>query len=190
MKNIPMTLTWLRVYLIPLFLICFLIPNGLIGGDLYLQYRDSIACIIFVIASVTDYFDGYLARKWNQTSAFGAFLDPVADKLMVCVALLILLNLGRVNVVIVFVIIAREITVSALREWMATRNARDVVAVNSIGKWKTATQMMAIPMLLLDSFGYYWVHYTGHVLLICATILTIISMWVYLKSAWPIMRTE
>lgn len=191
MKNIPMALTWMRVYFIPLFLLCYVLPIDWFGtNQSSFMIRDSIATALFVIASLTDYLDGYLARKWNQTTSFGAFLDPVADKLMVCAALLILLFLGRVSVLIVFVIIAREIIVSALREWMAQRNARDKVAVNLLGKWKTATQMMAIPMLLLDSFGYHWNHYLGQVLIICATILTIVSMWVYLKAAWPIMKTN
>lgn len=186
-----MALTWMRVYFIPLFLLCYVLPIDWFGtNQSSSMIRDSIATALFVIASLTDYLDGYLARKWNQTTSFGAFLDPVADKLMVCAALLILLFLGRVSVLIVFVIIAREIIVSALREWMAQRNARDKVAVNSLGKWKTATQMMAIPMLLLGSFGYHWIHYVGQVLIICATILTIVSMWVYLKAAWPIMKTN
>ena len=142
--NIPILLTWLRVALIPLVVgVYYLPPQWLPHAD-----QNLAATLVFIIAAVTDWFDGFLARRWNQTSAFGAFLDPVADKLMVAGALLMLIQLQRVDAVIAFIIIGREITISALREWMAEIGARKSVAVSSLGKVKTAAQMAAIPMLL------------------------------------------
>ena len=124
--------------------------------------RNLAATLVFIVAAITDWFDGFLARRWNQTSAFGAFLDPVADKLMVAGALLVLVQLDRVNAIIAFIIIGREITISALREWMAEIGARKSVAVSSLGKVKTAAQMMAIPMLLFhDSLLGIDTHFWG-----------------------------
>src|SRR5690606_2043724 len=116
--------------------------------------RDAVGAAFFVIAALTDWFDGWLARRWNHTSSFGAFLDRVADKLMVCAALLILLNLGRVDAFIALIIIGREITISALREWMAKIGASGSVAVHALGKFKTAAQMVAIPCLLYGQSLY------------------------------------
>src|SRR5699024_2811539 len=144
--NIPIALTWLRIAMIPLVVGVYYLPASWMAPEL----RDTIAMVAFVIAAVTDWFDGWLARRWNQTSQFGAFLDPVADKLMVCAALLVLLDLGRVNAFIALIIIGREITISALREWMARMGASSGVAVHWLGKFKTAAQMVAIPCLL------YW----------------------------------
>jgi cardiolipin synthase len=110
--------------------------------------RNLAATLIFVVAAITDWLDGYLARRWHQTSAFGAFLDPVADKLMVAAALIVLVQLGRLDAVLAMIIIGREITISALREWMARIGAHKSVAVSMIGKIKTSAQMIAIPMLL------------------------------------------
>src|SRR6201991_2087781 len=142
--NFPIFLTWLRIVLIPLVVGVFYLPGTMMSPE----HRNLAAMVIFILAALTDWFDGFLARRWNQTSAFGAFLDPVADKLMVAGALLVLVQLDRVNAVIAFIIIGREIAISALREWMAQIGASKSVAVSSIGKIKTTAQMTAIPLLL------------------------------------------
>ncbi|TAM83154.1 MAG: CDP-diacylglycerol--glycerol-3-phosphate 3-phosphatidyltransferase [Candidimonas sp.] len=183
--NLPIVLTWLRIAMIPLLVGLFYIPSGWVS----LPMRDSIAALAFVVAAVTDWLDGWLARRWNQTSSFGAFLDPVADKLMVSAALLMLLYVGRVDAVIALVIIGREIAISALREWMAKIGASSSVAVHWLGKFKTAAQMVAIPCLL------YWqpirgvpTRLFGQVLIVVAAILTVWSMCYYLRRAWPQIR--
>ncbi|MYN11886.1 CDP-diacylglycerol--glycerol-3-phosphate 3-phosphatidyltransferase [Pusillimonas sp. TS35] len=185
--NLPIALTWLRIALIPFIVVLYYIPGGLVSEPL----RDAIAAITFIIAALTDWFDGWLARRWNQTSAFGAFLDPVADKLMVSAALLILLDLGRVDSFIALIIIGREITISALREWMAKIGASGSVAVHQLGKFKTAAQMVAIPCLLyarpLAGVPLGWI---GEVLIIIAAILTVWSMCYYLSRAWPEIRSK
>lgn len=180
--NIPIALTWLRIAIIPFFVGLFYLPEALLSPTL----RDAIAAWLFILAALTDWFDGWLARRWNQTSAFGAFLDPVADKLMVCAALLVLLQLDRVGSLIALVIIGREITISALREWMAQIGASSSVAVHWLGKFKTAAQMVAIPCLLhyQDWFGIP-VLLIGQVLIVGAALLTVWSMLYYLKKAWP-----
>ncbi len=143
MMNIPNLLTWSRVLAIPLLVLVHFLPWERPTINL-------VATIIFVAAAITDWLDGWLARRLGQTSAFGAFLDPVADKLIVCSALVLLVQLDRVDALIALIIIGREITVSALREWMATMGERASVAVHSIGKFKTAAQLVAVPMLLYD----------------------------------------
>lgn len=184
--NIPILLTWLRVALIPLMVGIFYLPDSWLTP----HEQGLISTAIFIVAAITDWVDGYLARRWNQTSAFGAFLDPVADKLIVAGALLVLVQLDRVNALLAFIIIGREITISALREWMALIGAPRSVAVSSLGKIKTVAQMIAIPMLL-----YYenlsdtidtrqW----GHWLLVIAAVLTVWSMLYYLKRAWPLIK--
>lgn len=180
--NLPIALTWLRIVFIPLIIALYCLPYGWLADGM----RDAIAAWVFIIAALTDWFDGWLARKWNQTSAFGAFLDPVADKLMVSAALLILLSIHRIDVLIAFIIIGREITISALREWMAQIGASASVAVSWLGKFKTAAQMVAIPCLLYyrDAFGIP-TRIAGQILIIVAAILTIWSMCYYLKKAWP-----
>jgi cardiolipin synthase len=186
--NIPILLTWLRVALIPLVVGIFYLPDHvLLESD-----RNLGATVIFIVAAITDWFDGYLARRWNETSAFGAFLDPVADKLMVAGALLVLMQLGRVDAIISFIIIGREITISALREWMAEIGARKSVAVNSLGKIKTAAQMVAIPMLLFHRklFGMIDMHVSGTILLWIAGVLTVWSMFYYLRRAWPLIKEK
>ncbi|MBD8530508.1 MULTISPECIES: CDP-diacylglycerol--glycerol-3-phosphate 3-phosphatidyltransferase [unclassified Massilia] len=185
--NIPILLTWLRVALIPLVVgVYYLPPQWLPHAD-----QNLAATLVFIIAAITDWFDGFLARRWNQTSAFGAFLDPVADKLMVAGALLILIQLQRVDAVIAFIIIGREITISALREWMAEIGARKSVAVSSLGKVKTAAQMVAIPALLYhDTLFGIDVHYWGDVLLWVAGVLTVWSMFYYLRRAWPVIKEK
>jgi cardiolipin synthase len=142
---------------------------------------------MFVLAAVTDAFDGYIARRYGMVSHLGAFLDPVADKLMVCAALVMLLSLGRVDEFVALVIIGREITVSALREWMAQIGKSSSVAVNSLGKIKTIAQMVAIPMLLFHDrlFGIIDVQAIGTLLIYIAAALTVYSMLVYLRIAWP-----
>ena len=177
----PTLLTWSRIVAIPLIIaIYYIFPES--AG-----WRDILATGVFILAAVTDWFDGYLARKLNQTSAFGAFLDPVADKLLVCASLLILLELSRVNAFIVLIIIGREISVSALREWMAKIGAASSVAVHMVGKVKTAVQMVAIPFLLLDRqlFNYVDTALWGSVLIYLAALLTIVSMVYYLRKAIP-----
>ena len=184
--NIPILLTWLRVALIPLVVGVFYLP-----ADWLTEYERGLsATIIFVVAALTDWFDGYLARRWNQTSSFGAFLDPVADKLMVAGALLLLVELGRTTAVIAFVIIGREIAISALREWMAQIGASKSVAVSSLGKVKTIAQMIAIPMLLYKAplFGVIDTLYLGTILLYIAAVLTLWSMVYYLRRAWPLIK--
>jgi len=185
--NIPILLTWLRVALIPLVVgVYYLPPHWLPVAD-----QNLAATVVFIVAAITDWFDGYLARRWNQTSAFGAFLDPVADKLMVAGALLILVQLGRVDAVIAFIIIGREITISALREWMAEIGARKSVAVSSLGKIKTAAQMIAIPMLLFhDTLFGIDMHMIGEPLLWIAGVLTVWSMFYYLRKAWPLIKEK
>lgn len=184
--NIPILLTWLRVALIPLVVGVFFLPDDWMT----LRDRGFAATVIFIVAALTDWFDGYLARRWNETSAFGAFLDPVADKLMVAGALLLLLQLDRTNAIIAFIIIGREIAITALREWMAQIGASKSVAVSSLGKLKTAAQMVAIPMLLYNEpiFDIMPTSLIGRLLLDAAAVLTLWSMFYYLRKAWPLIR--
>src|SRR6186713_506845 len=141
--NVPNLLTWLRIVLIPLFVGIFYFEKSWVS----VPNQNLVATVLFTVAAVTDWLDGWLARKLNQMSAFGAFLDPVADKLVVVAALIVLLKLGRVDMVIGLIIIGREIAISALREWMARVGQSKSVAVAFIGKVKTVGQMIAIPML-------------------------------------------
>ena len=181
MTTIPTLLTWLRILVIPVLIILYYVPASALDPSV----RDLTATLLFIAAAITDWFDGWLARKTGQTSAFGAFLDPVADKLLVCAALLLLLELGRVGGVIALIIIGREITISALREWMANLGKRANVAVNWIGKLKTAVQMVAIPFLLYDQplLGIVHTATAGRLLMILAAILTVLSMSYYLWLA-------
>ncbi|MDO8933340.1 MAG: CDP-diacylglycerol--glycerol-3-phosphate 3-phosphatidyltransferase [Rhodocyclaceae bacterium] len=180
--NLPNQLTWARIVLIPLFVGVFYAP----GHWLAPPEQNLAATAIFVAAAITDWFDGWLARRLGMTSAFGAFLDPVADKLMVAAALLILVQLGRVDAVIAFIIVGREITISALREWMAKIGAAKSVAVSFVGKLKTAAQMTAIPMLLYhDPLGPLDPQVFGTWLVYAAAVLTLWSMAYYLRKAGP-----
>lgn len=184
--NIPILLTWLRMALIPLVVGVFYLPDAWLS-----PFDKGVAStVIFIVAAVTDWFDGFLARRWNETSAFGAFLDPVADKLMVAGALLVLVQLDRVNAAVAFIIIGREIAISALREWMALMGASKSVAVSSLGKIKTAAQMIAIPMLLYYDvlFGVLYTPTLGAWLLGVASVLTVWSMFYYLRKAWPMIK--
>ena len=175
--NLPTILTLLRIALIPLLVVVFYLPW---------QYANLMSTIIFVIAAVTDWLDGYLARKMSLETSFGAFLDPVADKLMVCIVLvLIVQNYASVAIVIpACIIIGREITIASLREWMAEIGQRSKVAVSSLGKWKTTTQMIAIGCLLLqhDLYGLPFSS-IGYVLLYISAVLTLWSMISYLNAA-------
>lgn len=180
--NVPIFLTWMRVLLIPVFTLLFYLPKEWLD----IQTVNWTVAVIFAIAAVTDWFDGFLARRWKQTSDFGAFLDPVADKLMVAVALLLLVSLGRTYAIFAMIIIGREITISALREWMAQMGKRNSVAVATIGKFKTAAQMAAILLLLIglqDFYGFNLIS-IGNILMFIASVLTLWSMFYYLKMAW------
>jgi cardiolipin synthase len=184
--NLPNLITLLRIVLIPLIVGVFYLP------DAWLPYdgRNLAATVIFVVAAITDWLDGYLARKLDQMSAFGAFFDPVADKLVVVGALVVLLGLGRVDMVVGLIIIGREIAISALREWMAQLGKSRSVAVAYVGKVKTVLQMVAIPLLLYEDplFGIVDCHALGTVLIYIAALLTVISMLYYLRRALPLMR--
>lgn len=183
--NLPMILTWIRIVLIPLVVGVYFVPEQVLSA----VEQNWIGAIVFIVAAITDAFDGYLARRWNQTSAFGAFLDPVADKLMVSAALIVLVDLGRIDPFIALIIIGREITISALREWMASIGARNSVAVNSLGKLKTIAQMVAIPLLLIhEPVWFINMQALGTVLILLAAVLTVWSMCYYLMKAWPDIR--
>ncbi|NCA71343.1 MAG: CDP-diacylglycerol--glycerol-3-phosphate 3-phosphatidyltransferase [Sphingobacteriia bacterium] len=179
MWNTPNILTMLRIALIPVFVVVFYIDA---------RWAPYVAAGIFGAAALTDWLDGYLARRWGQTSPLGAFLDPVADKLMVAVALVLLVQYDPRTLLALpaVVIIGREITVSALREWMAEIGSRAQVAVSMTGKIKTTAQMISIVLLILhDTIFGQWVYVLGLVLLQVAAILTLWSMFLYLRAAWP-----
>jgi CDP-diacylglycerol--glycerol-3-phosphate 3-phosphatidyltransferase/cardiolipin synthase len=180
--NLPIVLTWLRVVAIPLLVALYYLPEAWMT----LWERNLLATVLFTGAAITDWLDGWLARRWNQVSSFGAFLDPVADKLIVAAALIVLVELSRVNAVIAFIIIGREITISALREWMAKVGETRSVAVNMLGKIKTVAQLVAIPMLLYhDPIGPLQPQRVGTWLIWVAALLTVVSMVYYLKLAAP-----
>jgi CDP-diacylglycerol--glycerol-3-phosphate 3-phosphatidyltransferase/cardiolipin synthase len=180
MWNTPNLLTLLRIVLIPVFVVVFY---------LHTPWAPYLAALVFAAAAITDWLDGHLARRWDQTSALGAFLDPVADKLMVAVALVLLVQADQRTLLALSaaVIIGREITVSALREWMAEIGARGKVAVSRTGKLKTTAQMVAIVLLLLprDAALPGWIYELGLWLLYLAAVLTLWSMFLYLRAAWP-----
>ncbi len=193
--NIPTMLTWLRILLIPVFVGAFYWPENLHKlSAMPSHWVNVFATSVFAIAAITDWLDGYLARRLNQTSAFGAFLDPVADKLMVAAALIVLVEFGRVGAIVSLIIIGREIAISALREWMAGEGQRSSVGVAMIGKVKTFVQMAAILFLLywddldLGPLGTFSTKDWGHVLIVVAAILTLLSMAYYLKAAWPKLK--
>ncbi|TXT23275.1 MAG: CDP-diacylglycerol--glycerol-3-phosphate 3-phosphatidyltransferase, partial [Gallionellaceae bacterium] len=175
--NIPNLLTWFRIVMIPVFFAVFYVSDNTLNP----HHKHLVSTLIFVFAAITDWLDGYLARTLNQSSAFGAFLDPVADKLMVAAALVVLVNLGRVDAFIAFIIIGREIAISALREWMAQLGNSKSVAVSMLGKVKTAFQMIAIPFLLYEeSLLGLPVYQLGTLLIYVAALLTLVSMVYYL----------
>ncbi|NOS98881.1 MAG: CDP-diacylglycerol--glycerol-3-phosphate 3-phosphatidyltransferase [Methylotenera sp.] len=193
--NIPTMLTWLRILLIPIFVGAFYLPENLHKLSAMPSHNVNVfITVVFAIAAFTDWLDGYLARRWHQTSAFGAFLDPVADKLMVAAALIVLVEFGRVGAIVSLIIIGREIAVSALREWMAGEGQSSSVGVAMIGKVKTAVQMVAILFLLywdninLGHMGVFKTQDVGHVLIVIAAFLTLVSMAYYLKAALPKLK--
>jgi len=178
--NLPNILTLSRILLIPVFVIVFYLPFG---------WRYPVSAAIFALAAATDWLDGYLARRWNQMTPFGAFLDPVADKLMVAVALTVLIEeYASVLVTLpAMVIVGREIVISALREWMAEAGKRASVAVSLLGKVKTTAQMGAIIFMLANEPGRMWAE-VGIALLYLAAILTLWSMSLYLQAAWSQLK--
>jgi CDP-diacylglycerol--glycerol-3-phosphate 3-phosphatidyltransferase/cardiolipin synthase len=180
--NLPNLITWSRILLIPLIVGVYYLPDPWLSIDA----KNLVATAIFVFAAITDWLDGYLARALDQMSAFGAFLDPVADKLMVAGALIVLLQLGRVESAVALIIIGREIAISALREWMASIGKSKSVAVAFVGKIKTASQMIALPLLLYHDrlFGIDC-QALGTLLIYVAAVLTVISMLYYLRKALP-----
>lgn len=180
--TIPNLLTWSRIIMIPVFVVVYYLP---------FSWSGLVAAVIFALAGVTDWVDGYLARKWGQMTKMGAFLDPVADKLMVATALVVLVEVhGNFWMSVpAAVIIGREITISALREWMAELGKRASVAVSFVGKIKTTFQMIAITGLIANPpNGESWVVWLAYLLLYIATVLTLWSMLVYLKAAWPALK--
>ncbi len=180
--NWPNTLTWIRILAIPLIVLVFFLP---------VTWAGPAAGILFALAGITDYLDGYLARRLGLTSRFGAFLDPVADKLVVATALVLIVQRDPqiYLAVVAAIIIGREITVSALREWMSESGASAKVSVSWFGKWKTTAQIVGISLMLFEQpIGPVPVYLVGEVLLLVAAALTIISMLDYLRSAWPTLR--
>ncbi len=183
--NIPNLLTWLRILLIPVFVAVFYLTDNSLSPHL----KNLISTSVFFLAAFTDWLDGFLARKLDQFSAFGAFLDPVADKLMVAAALIVLVKLGRADAIIAFIIIGREITISALREWMAQLGESRSVAVSMIGKLKTTFQMLALLFLLYhDTLLGIDFQVIGSLLLYLAAMLTLWSMGYYLMLASPRLK--
>lgn len=184
--NLPTLLTWARIVAIPLIVGVFYLDS------LDMASRNLTATIMFVVFAATDWADGYLARRLNQTSAFGAFLDPVADKFLVCASLLVLVHLDRADVFVALIIIGREIAISSLREWMAIIGATKSVAVHMLGKVKTTVQMVAIPFLLYDGtlFGMVDTALWGHWLIWISAVLTVWSMVYYLQKALPEIRAR
>ncbi len=188
MSKIPNLLTFLRIALIPVLVIVFYLPIYL-----PIKWANILVTTVFALAAITDWFDGYLARKWEQTSAFGAFLDPVADKLIVAVALVLLVqaNPSPWMAIPAAIIVGREITISALREWMAEIGQRTTVAVSTLGKIKTGAQMTALLMLLYrDPLFGLPIYEIGYISLYVAAILTLWSMLIYLRAAWPILLKD
>lgn len=183
--TIPTIMTWTRIVAIPLIV-------GVFYTDLPVATQNLVATVMFVVFAWTDWLDGYLARKLNQTSSFGAFLDPVADKFLVCASLLVLVHLQRADVFVALIIIGREIAISALREWMAKIGASGSVAVHMLGKLKTVAQMVAIPFLLYNGmlFGAVNTAKVGHVLIWVSAIMTVWSMVYYLQKALPEIRAK
>ena len=186
--TIPTIMTWTRIVAIPLIVGIFYLPGSIAS----IGEKNLAATVLFVLFAATDWLDGYLARKLDQTSSFGAFLDPVADKFLVCASLLVLVHLNRADVFVGLIIIGREIAISALREWMAQIGASKSVAVHMIGKLKTVGQMVAIPFLLFDGklFGIIDTHLWGTWLIWIAAVLTIWSMAYYLQKAVPEIRAR
>jgi len=183
--TLPTIMTWTRIVAIPLIVGVFYLPMPE-------PMRNLIATVMFIVFAATDWLDGFLARKLNQTSAFGAFLDPVADKFLVCASLLVLVHLQRTDVFVALIIIGREIAISALREWMAQIGAGKSVAVHMLGKVKTVVQMVAIPFLLYEGtlFDAIDTGLWGRWLIWVSAVLTVWSMIYYLQKAIPEIRAR
>jgi CDP-diacylglycerol--glycerol-3-phosphate 3-phosphatidyltransferase len=181
-------LTMSRIAMVPVIVGMIYLPEEMISA----RMAQTVAMAIFVVAAVTDWLDGYLARVLQQTSRFGAFIDPVADKIMVCASLILLVHMGRLHSVAAMVIIGREIAISALREWMATMGKRNVVAVATIGKVKTTFQMIAIPFLLVDVQYGGWINTLsiGTVLMWAAVGLTVWSMIDYMRASAAALKGD
>lgn len=184
--NVPILLTWARILIIPFFLALFYLPESVLAG----HSKNLLAAMLFLAGAITDWLDGWLARTLKQTSSFGAFLDPVADKLLVAAALVMLVRLDRADAVVAVIIIGREITISALREWMARIGETRSVAVSALGKLKTVSQMTAITILLWHDplFGLLDLRPLGTALIYAAVLLTLWSMAYYLRMALPRAR--
>lgn len=184
---IPMALTWARIAFIPLIVGVFYVPDVILSPHV----KNLLACVMFVVAAITDALDGYIARRYNMMTNMGAFLDSVADKLVVCSAIVVLLAFDRVDMLVALIIVGREIAVTALREWMAKIGAAASVKVNWFGKIKTIAQMTAIPMLFyFDPIFGLPIAWIGTVLIYIAAILTIYSMCVYMSAAWPHLQQQ
>jgi CDP-diacylglycerol--glycerol-3-phosphate 3-phosphatidyltransferase len=183
--NLPTLFTWARIVAIPLVV-------GVYYTSLAPETQNIVGTALFIVFALTDWADGFLARKLRMTSSFGAFLDPVADKFLVTAALLVLVKLGRLDAFIALVIIGREIAISALREWMAQIGASRSVAVHMLGKVKTVVQMIAIPFLLYHGmlFRFIDTQLWGTVLIVVSAVLTIWSMVYYLQKALPEIRAR
>jgi len=181
--NVATTLTWIRIALIPAFVGVYYLPHDWVTPT----QQNWTGAWIFTVAAITDWADGFAARRLGQSSAFGAFLDPVADKLMVAAALLLLVQMDRADAILAFIIVGREIAISALREWMAKIGQSKSVAVNTLGKFKTAAQLTALIALLLYEpfFPGIPTPLLGKWALVIAAALTLWSMFYYLKFAWP-----
>jgi|TARA_B110000305_G_scaffold81876_1_gene92203 cardiolipin synthase len=186
-SSLPNLLTWGRIFLIPMLICVFYIPDLVLPSS----EKNLTAAFIFTLAAITDWLDGFLARKFNQTTRFGAFLDPVADKLMVTTALVILVWLDRVGIFVAAIIIGRELAISALREWMALIGESRGVAVSFVGKLKTAAQMVSIILLFLYEPIYFVPTYElGTLLVYVAVVLTVWSMFYYIKRASSILAAN
>jgi cardiolipin synthase (CMP-forming) len=183
--NLPLALTWIRIALIPAFVGVFYLPHDWMTPT----QQNWTGAVIFTVAAITDWADGYLARKLGQTTPFGAFLDPVADKLMVAAALIILVQMDRADPILAFIIVGREIAISALREWMALVGQSKSLAVSTLGKFKTAAQLTAIIALLLQEplIPGLSTPMVGKIALLVAAVLTLWSMFYYLRRAAPHM---
>ncbi len=183
--NIPMVLTWTRIAFIPLIIGVFYLPDALVSPHM----KNLLSCVMFAVAAITDALDGYIARRWNMATNLGAFLDSVADKLVVCSAIVVLVAFDRVDMLVALIIVGREIAITALREWMSKIGAAASVKVNWFGKIKAIFQMVAIPMLLFyDPFLGLPIAAIGTVLIWIAAALTIYSMCVYMLAAWPYLQ--
>lgn len=186
MPNLPTLLTLARIALVPAFVAVLFLPEAWIRPEA----AHAIAAAIFIVCALTDWLDGYLARAWNQQTEFGAFLDPVADKILVCAALVSLTHLGQLHAAVASILVVRELAVSALREWMAQRSLHAATAVGSAGKWKTAVQLCAIPLMLVqfELGSGISTDQVGRGLALVAAVLAVVSAVEYFKSAVRALR--